>query len=89
MNCMRIFVWMVLAGLGFRIGAYGTTGWRTASRHRSGCRQRGCSIFGAGKIMSPGEVLVEGERIVATGSLVERPAGAEVIDLGDTHSCRD
>jgi len=37
----------------------------------------------AGKIVTPGEVLVEGERIVAAGSSVEHPAGAEVIDLGD------
>jgi len=39
---------------------------------------------GAGKIVTPGEVLVEGERIVAAGTSVARPAGAEVIDLGDT-----
>ncbi|MGC2617886.1 MAG: amidohydrolase family protein [Acidobacteriaceae bacterium] len=38
----------------------------------------------AGKIVTPGEVLVEGERIVAAGTTVKRPAGAEVIDLGDT-----
>ncbi len=37
-----------------------------------------------GKIVTPGEVLVEGERIVAAGAHVDRPAGAEVIDLGDT-----
>ena len=37
-----------------------------------------------GKIVTPGEVLVEGERIVAAGTSVTRPAGAEVIDLGDT-----
>jgi imidazolonepropionase-like amidohydrolase len=37
----------------------------------------------AGKIVTPGEVLVEGERIVAAGSSVEHPAGAEVLDLGD------
>ncbi|WP_183787772.1 metal-dependent hydrolase family protein [Tunturiibacter gelidoferens] len=37
----------------------------------------------AGKLVAPGEVLVEGERIVAVGPHVERPAGAEVIDLGD------
>jgi len=36
-----------------------------------------------GKIVTPGEVLVEGERIVASGAHVDRPAGAEVIDLGD------
>jgi imidazolonepropionase-like amidohydrolase len=37
-----------------------------------------------GRIVSPGEVLVEGERIVAVGAKVEHPAGAETIDLGDT-----
>jgi imidazolonepropionase-like amidohydrolase len=37
-----------------------------------------------GKIVAPGEVLVEGEKIVTVGAHVERPAGAEVIDLGDT-----
>lgn len=38
----------------------------------------------AGKIVTPGEVLVEGDRIQAAGTSVEHPAGAEVIDLGDT-----
>jgi imidazolonepropionase-like amidohydrolase len=38
----------------------------------------------AGKVVAPGEVLVEGEKIVAAGTHVERPAGVEVIDLGDT-----
>jgi imidazolonepropionase-like amidohydrolase len=36
-----------------------------------------------GKIISPGEVLVEGERIVEVGNTVAHPAGAQVIDLGD------
>lgn len=36
-----------------------------------------------GKVMAPAEVLVEGNRITAVGSSVTRPAGAEVIDLGD------
>jgi imidazolonepropionase-like amidohydrolase len=35
------------------------------------------------KIVTPGEILVEGQRIVAAGAHVDRPAGAEVIDLGD------
>ncbi len=38
----------------------------------------------AGKIVSPGEVLVEGDRIKAAGTSVDHPAGAQVIDLGDT-----
>jgi len=36
-----------------------------------------------GKIISPGEVLVEGELISEVGQQVKHPAGAEVIDLGD------
>jgi imidazolonepropionase-like amidohydrolase len=36
----------------------------------------------SGRIVTPGEILVEGERITAVGSSVRRPAGAEVIDLG-------
>jgi imidazolonepropionase-like amidohydrolase len=37
-----------------------------------------------GRLISPGEVLVEGERITAVGSAVSHPADAQVIDLGDT-----
>lgn len=37
----------------------------------------------AGRVLAPGEVLVEGERIRAVGGHVTRPEGAEVIDLGD------
>lgn len=37
-----------------------------------------------GKMLEPGEVLVEGERIRAVGTTVEHPAGAKVMDLGDT-----
>jgi imidazolonepropionase-like amidohydrolase len=37
----------------------------------------------AGKLIKPGEVLIEGDRIVEVGSTVKRPPGAEVIDLGD------
>src|SRR3984885_7633601 len=36
-----------------------------------------------GSVVTPGEVLVEAEGIVAVGTHVDRPAGAEVIDLGD------
>jgi hypothetical protein len=36
-----------------------------------------------GRLVTPGEVLVQGERIVEVGTSVKRPAGAEVIDLGD------
>lgn len=35
-----------------------------------------------GRLQTPGEVRVEGERIVAVGAAVERRADAEIIDLG-------
>lgn len=37
----------------------------------------------SGKILAPGEVLVQGERIVEVASSVKHPAGAQVLDLGD------
>jgi imidazolonepropionase-like amidohydrolase len=36
-----------------------------------------------GRMLVPGEVLVSGDRIAAAGPSVGRPAGAELIDLGD------
>ena len=36
-----------------------------------------------GRMMKPGELLVQGERIVEVGTMVKHPAGAEVIDLAD------
>jgi imidazolonepropionase-like amidohydrolase len=37
-----------------------------------------------GRVLSPGEILVEGDRITAVGPSVPHQAGAQVIDLGDT-----
>ncbi|MGB7282897.1 MAG: amidohydrolase family protein [Candidatus Acidiferrum sp.] len=37
-----------------------------------------------GKIISPGEVLVQDDRIAEVGSSVKHPQGAELIDLGDS-----
>jgi imidazolonepropionase-like amidohydrolase len=36
------------------------------------------------RVITPGEVLVEGDRITAVGTTVPKAAGVEVIDLGDT-----
>ncbi|MES2392055.1 MAG: amidohydrolase family protein [Acidobacteriota bacterium] len=38
----------------------------------------------AGKVSSPGEVLVQGNRILEAGTHVTHPANARVLDLGDT-----
>jgi imidazolonepropionase-like amidohydrolase len=37
----------------------------------------------AGRILTPGEVLVQGNRIIEAGTSVKPPADAEIIDLGD------
>jgi imidazolonepropionase-like amidohydrolase len=37
-----------------------------------------------GHVITPGEILVDGERITAVGSAVAHPAGAQMVDLGDT-----
>jgi len=36
-----------------------------------------------GKILAPGEVLVQGERIAEVGASVTHPSGAQILDLGD------
>jgi imidazolonepropionase-like amidohydrolase len=37
-----------------------------------------------GRLLTPGEILIEADRIKAVGASVERPTGAELIDLGDS-----
>jgi len=37
----------------------------------------------SGRVVAPGEILIDGERISAVGSSVSRPSEVEVIDLGD------
>ena len=37
-----------------------------------------------GRIIKPGEILVQGERIAEVGESVKHPAGTEVLDLGDS-----
>jgi imidazolonepropionase-like amidohydrolase len=36
-----------------------------------------------GRIVKPGEILIQGERIAEVGTSVKHPPGAEIIDLGD------
>ncbi|MGB9402584.1 MAG: amidohydrolase family protein [Candidatus Acidiferrales bacterium] len=38
----------------------------------------------SGRIIAPGEILISGDSISEVGAKVTRPAGAEIIDLGDT-----
>jgi imidazolonepropionase-like amidohydrolase len=82
MNCLRLFVWMVLTA---SVSGSMLIAQQAGGGHRTIVLQAARLLdIGAGKIVSPGEVLIEGDRIVAAGSSVMHPAGAEVIDLGDT-----
>jgi imidazolonepropionase-like amidohydrolase len=38
----------------------------------------------SGRIVTPGEILIQGDTIKEVGAKVPRPAGAEILDLGDT-----
>ena len=77
---MKNFVCGMIVGL-TAVGcqAQGTT----ATQHRVVLHAARMLDVAGGRVVTPGEVLVEGEKIVAAGAHVERPAGAEVIDLGD------
>ncbi|HET7259079.1 MAG TPA: amidohydrolase family protein [Candidatus Acidoferrum sp.] len=55
-----------------------------ASKHETVLHAARLLDIEAGKIISPGELLVEDDRIVEAGSAVRHPAGVEIIDLGDT-----
>ena len=71
------FVWCVL------FAQAGAQSPPSASGHAVLLRAARLLDIESGKIITPGEVLVQGDRIVAVGSTVKPPEGAEVIDLGD------
>jgi len=54
-----------------------------ASQHPIVLHAAGLLDIKGGRLVKPGEVLIEGERIVEVGPSVKHPAGAEVIDLGE------
>lgn len=72
-----VFATFILAGLSFAQEQPST------SAHVVVLRAARLLDIESGKIMTPGEILVEGERITAVGPSVRHPAGAEVVDLGD------
>ncbi len=76
---MRSFLLILLACFGLLYAAQA----QTAPAHAIVLRAARLLDVKNGRIVKPGEVLVEGEKIVEVGSAVRRPAGAEVIDLGD------
>jgi imidazolonepropionase-like amidohydrolase len=67
-----------LLGLLCAAGLFGQTAPRSVVLHAARLLD-----IESGRILSPGEVLVTGERIVQVGTAVAHPEGAETIDLGD------
>src|SRR2546429_5559901 len=62
-----------------------TAGWAQTSKPSHAIVLHAARLLDveSGRVLSPGEVLVEGERIAEVGKTVKHPAGAETIDLGD------
>ena len=66
------------------LGALGGTVWAQTSPPRVVVLHAARLLdVDSGRILTPGEVLVRGDRIVEAGASVKRPVGAEVMDLGD------
>jgi imidazolonepropionase-like amidohydrolase len=83
MNRTRSFVLLAVTALA-GICSLHATGQQTNDNHFAIVLHAARMLdVAGGKIVSPGEILIEGERIVAAGSAVEHPTGARVIDLGD------
>ncbi len=73
---------LLLRGLGAVQAAAQATS-QAAAPHAVVVRAARLLDIKSGRLIKPGEVLVEGERIVEVGTAVKHPEGAEVIDLGD------
>ena len=77
--------WVLFPAL-LLIIAPGALGQESASAESHSVVLHAARLFDveAGRIVTPGEVLVKGDRIEEAGASVRHPAGAKVIDLGDT-----
>ena len=77
--------WLVLSAL-LLILSLVSLGQDSASAEPHSVVLHSARLFdvGTGRILTPGEVLVEGDRIKQAGTSVSHPAGAKVIDLGDS-----
>jgi imidazolonepropionase-like amidohydrolase len=70
--------------LGFAAGMPGALAQAPSASHPVILHAARLLDIEGGRILSPGEILVQGGKIVAAGSSVDHPAGVETIDLGDT-----
>ena len=64
---------------------FGRSGWAQTSRSAHAIVLHAARLLEVenGRVLSPGEILVEGERIFEVGTTLKHPSDAEIIDLGD------
>ena len=75
---------LVVVALFFALMSAASAQSRATSAHPIVLHAERLLEIDTGRLLKPGEVLVQGERIVEVGSAVTHPAGAEMIDLGDS-----
>jgi imidazolonepropionase-like amidohydrolase len=71
-------------GVAFALSAYSQPALQQGAAHPIVLHAARLLEIDTGRLLSPGEILVEGDRIVAVGSAVSHPTGAQLIDLGDS-----
>jgi imidazolonepropionase-like amidohydrolase len=71
-------------GVAFALSAHSQTVLQQGAAHPIVLHAARLLEIDTGRVLSPGEILVEGDRIIAVGSVVSHPMGAQLIDLGDS-----
>jgi imidazolonepropionase-like amidohydrolase len=71
-------------GVAFALSAYSQPALQQGAAHPTVLHAARLLEIDTGRVLSPGEILVEGDRIIAVGSAVSHPTGAQLIDLGDS-----
>jgi imidazolonepropionase-like amidohydrolase len=74
----------LLLGLAFALSAQAQAVLQQGAAHRIVLHAARLLEIDTGRMISPGEILIEGERIAAVGSAVSHPADAQFMDLGDS-----
>lgn len=84
-SARRRMIWISMLSIGaaFALPAYSQATLPQGAAHPIVLHAARLLEVDTGRVISPGEILVEGERISAVGSTVSHPSGAQVIDLGD------
>src|SRR6202789_1190189 len=80
----RSWVATLSLGVAFALSAYSQPALQQSAVHPIVLHAARLLEIDTGRVLSPGEILVEGDRIIAVGSAVSHPTGAQLIDLGDS-----